>query len=171
MRRLGRLRTLTIGTIVFVLILALTLPASGYKGATHQHRGWVRYTIAEQFGYMATETYIMQQYYQDTGSVWNSRYVTGYCKTSAFPGWVINRCDKSIDEVTGSWVGINIWGEFHWPLVCITFGCEQGKAIDYEQHSYNYAYGGGAFYYSCHLDHGSLPPAWDEFCFGGRENV
>lgn len=119
--------------------------------------GAIRYTIVEQFDLMATEVFISMKYRQSpSGQLYSGTYLTGYCKTSPFPGWNEPQCFSRVDSGPSD-VWIEITGAFEHPQ-SNTHYVQRGKYFAY-----------GTFWgYSCVLVDGALPYFWDHECAGWR---
>lgn len=146
--------------LAFLITVATASPGQAYKGATHQHEQWVKYTILEQFGVTATEVYIRMQYYQNSTYTYSARYDYGRCYHSSFPGWTTKKCTYWLTHAS-SYEGIDIQGWFH------NSCCN----IDYQQHAWTRAYNDDSAVRKCYLDFGALPYLWSGQCAGGRRNV
>jgi hypothetical protein len=66
--------------------------ASADVASTHNHKMTILYTIDEQFGVRATQTYSDLAYTQNGSTISNGRDPSGWCYASAFPNWTINSC-------------------------------------------------------------------------------
>jgi hypothetical protein len=99
-----------LGALLATAALLFPSPSAAYIGYGHDHDGWVKWTIYEQFNVRATEVYLRIGYYQDTWSVQNPTYRDGYCWHSDFPGWSIGRCDWVPEAVGYDHVGGTVRG-------------------------------------------------------------
>lgn len=104
--------------------VALAPEASAGPDNYHTHIGEVKYTIFEQFGVTATETFISNSYDETYATVRNNQYFDGYCYHSGFPRWNIKKCFYTKPYNGLAKVGIDVVGEFH-----------HSTGIDYQQHS------------------------------------
>lgn len=153
---------LIFGIFAAALVMGLTQtsPAGAYRSPnTHNHRGWVKHTILEQFGVTATETYLEATYSEsDSQSTFNMAvdYPASRCYHSAFPVWTLNSCTA---WTTNGWPwaqAADIEGKF-----------SHTTQVKYTMRSYFQANGDGARVYSCWLSSGSLPPFWKPKCTSG----
>lgn len=158
--------SLLLATAVLLLGLLPVPSANAYTGGFHYHEGWTKYTVLEQFGVTATETYIKMSYWQDvnrrfSGSteVGGANYVDGYCYNSGFlNGWETRDCIAYPIHNEPYTEQFDIVGEFYYA----------GGYANYRQHSYAKALNDDRFEYICYFEWGSLPNNWSQDCQGGR---
>lgn len=151
------------GICALVLTGMLVSPADAFTGTFHNHNGWVKYTILEQFNVTATETYVEMGYWQDVNrrfpgstEVGGVVYDNKRCSTSRFPFWTIKDCYEYTTDGYPYTEQIDMIGHFH------------NLGIDYQQHSSFKALSDNRYEQSCYLDHGALPILWSQDCQSGR---
>ena len=116
--------------------------------------GWVKYFIGEQFDLPATQVYAEMGYEDYGDTVGGGHDPHARCWTSSFPVWTIEDCFSSYYPHGPDYVWIEVTGEFSHSL-----------SIEYTQYAQWYGTSNG-YSYQCSLIEGSLPPFWEEFCYG-----
>lgn len=151
--------------VLAMLITALNPTAAGaHVAPMHTHRPAVRYTIFEQFGVTATQTYVKASVTQDNKpSIGNPVLTQIDCYHSNFPVWTTLQCLGSAWKVgsgASGYAQIQISAEF-----------SHTTGVYYYQHSYykKRANEGDTFY--CGLAYGALPWFWDDHCYAYLDNV
>ena len=117
--------------------------------------GWVSFYIGEWFDLPATQVYAEMGYEDYGDSVGGGHTPYARCWTSSFPVWTIEDCYSTYYPYGPDYVWIEVTGEFSHTL-----------NIEYTQYAQWYGTSNG-YSYTCTLTEGSLPPLWDEFCYGG----
>ncbi len=94
--------------------------------------------------------------YEDYGdSVGGGHATYAQCWASLFPLWNIEDCYAVYYSYGLDYVRIEITGEFSHSI-----------NIDYTQYAQRYGMSNG-YSHTCTLTEGSLPPLWEEICYGG----
>ena len=127
---------------------------SSLASSVETKTGWVSYYIGEQFDLPATRVYAEMGYEDYGDSVGGGHNPYAQCWTSSFPVWTIEDCYSSYYPHGPDYVWIEVTGEFSHTL-----------NIEYTQYAQWYGTSNG-FSYHCTLTEGSLPPLWEEFCYG-----
>lgn len=156
-KRRGRLlRRVAVGFAAGASVTLMQGP--GPVLATHpRYTGTIKYTIFEQFGVTATETFFSFAYGDNGTSIDSPTTGSGGCYESGFAGgWDIRECTYYVFNNLPQSAQRDIVGDFdHW------------TGPSYTQFSYYRAVPGGANW-QCELTRGSLPPGWDPECSPSR---
>lgn len=145
--------------LLAALLSAGTSPAGANPGSPHSHSGWAQHTILEQFGVTASQVKITIGYTQGYTSVSSPWFISGNCYHSSYPGWTTHFCYYGLTDSSPS----NVYGDI-WSHMSNTWSLQ----ADYTIRAVFRAGSDNSYSYSCYFDQGSLPPAWDSRCYGGR---
>lgn len=161
------------GVIDCALVLVLAMvgaifyapaPAEAHVASFHYHYPSVRYTVFEQFGVTATQTYVRGKVAQDhQPSIGNPLIISSQCYSSDFPSWTVHGCTplaRKYGTGASGYAKISIVGDY-----------THSSGVDYVQYSYykKRANEGDTFY--CGLTYGSLPWFWDDHCYAYLDGV
>jgi|GEM_PF-6269927 len=162
-RGLASVATAGLAAAPTAVLTSSALPAAAHKAnPNHLHNAWTKYTIFEQFGVTATETFLGWEYYENYTDVWGQAlHGDSYCYHSSFPGWTTRSCTDSVYKFGGNGspetLNANIWGDF-----------DSSVGPSYTQYSYgDVSNTDGRYVYGCYLTRGSLPYLWSGKCQGG----
>lgn len=140
---------------VTLVLLFVASTASPAWAATRRYQTTIKYTILEQFNVTATEVLTQLNYTDNGRTIQHPEPVPGFCYFSAFPGWVVKKCQGYYYPATTN-VTKGILGDFD-----NVFG------PSYEQNAWLQA-NVGYYRYGCELIRGSLPPGWEPKCAPSR---